>query len=544
MILFWDLIEESPVFSDAERLKVINAFARQLTHRKDEGIYGLRETPPWVDSRHGQWSAISLYCLARYFQRDAPHPIWEQCLRGARLSFRPLHEHAWIAGESDNLFWYNTAIAPSLTFLLLDGDRVPVKNGVLRELLRGQEALISGLEPDWALNYAAIDYLHKAAYLLQDGRYLFYRQRTGVDTRVFRLGQSFWPEPHLKPVPPRDLVGRWTVHQLPLPAWRDRANGFTLDESFYFGSFRSTPDASGDFILIDGFNGESRNPYHTFAILELRLAGNTLLKGYRNQVLTRADGLVEPRVALDAALRYRDVVGETAAVVAEVPNAAYSHWRRTLAQRVGRYALVVDDLTFRTHSENLTVQTLWEAVGGRWEPGEHTIRVPVPATVLPKGWQRLPALKMRIVTEPAGEEMLARLDTLDIALLRAREPGAWMELTFRLEKPFAGEVYADLLNYVDRGKVRFTLDGRSVGEEVDHYAPEALPARVPLGRQRLAAGEHRLRVLVTARRPGSEPCYAGLAGLSLRPEGAPAAGGPASGCIRSSDLVPATAASG
>ncbi|MCX7827174.1 MAG: hypothetical protein N2689_16715, partial [Verrucomicrobiae bacterium] len=84
----------------------INAFARQLTHRKDEGVYPLTRPPSAVGSRHGQWSAVSLYCLGRYFQRDYADPVWAQCVRGAQLHFAPLREHAWVAGESDNLFWY------------------------------------------------------------------------------------------------------------------------------------------------------------------------------------------------------------------------------------------------------------------------------------------------------------------------------------------------------------------------------------------------------------------------------------------------------
>jgi len=360
MILFWDLIEESPVFSDEERLRVTNAFSKQLSHRKGEGIYGRTAPPAGVGSRHGQWSAISLYCLGRYFQKDYPNPIWQHCVESAKLHFKPLHKHAWVSGESDNLFWYNTGIAPVLTYLLLTGDRKPVENGVLQMLLRGQEMLISGRRPDWALRSASIGYLHKAAYLMQDGRYVHYRQRTGVDMNVFRLGQSFWPEKHLKPQPPKDLVDRWSINYLPEPMWRARNSGLELGESFLFGSFRTAADASGDFILIDGFNGASRNPYHTFAILELCIDGHTLLKGYRNQVLTRADGLVEPHIPMDAALKYQKVVGKMATVVAEVANAPYCNWRRTLAQRVQRYALVVDDLTFRTASDNLEIQIQWE----------------------------------------------------------------------------------------------------------------------------------------------------------------------------------------
>ncbi len=360
MILFWDLIEESPVFTDKERLRVTNAFSKQLNHRKNEGIYGLTSPPRCVGSRHGQWSAISLYCLGRYFRKDYPNRIWHQCIEGAKLHFKPLHSHAWIAGESDNLFWYNTAIAPIFTYLTLTGDRKPVENGVMRTLLRGQEILVSGRQPDWALNAASMGFLNKAAYVMQDGRYVHYRQRTGVDTEVFRLGQSYWPEPNLSPKPPDDLVGKWSINPLPEPMWWARNNGFPHAESFLFGSYRSTTDASGDYILIDGFNGASRNPYHTFAILELRLGGHTLLKGYRNQVITRADGLVEPHIAMNAALKDCDVIGQTVYAVAEVPDAAYCNWRRTLIQRVGRYALIIDDLTFRTDAENMQVELLWE----------------------------------------------------------------------------------------------------------------------------------------------------------------------------------------
>ena len=261
MIVFWDLIEESPVFSDEERLRVANAFARQLNHRRDEGIYRLTKPPVAVSSRHGQWSAVSLYCLGRYFNRDYLNPVWAQCLRGAALAFAPLHKQAWLDGESDNLFWYSTGLAPVFTYLLLSGDRAPMQNGVAATLLRAQEVMVSGRVPDWALRSAALDYLHKAAYLTQDGRWLEYRKRTGMDTGVFRLGQSFWPEEHLKSALPADLTGQWTVTQMPKPHWLRRGNGFPFEESFYNASFRSAPDASGDYILLDGFNGASRNPY-------------------------------------------------------------------------------------------------------------------------------------------------------------------------------------------------------------------------------------------------------------------------------------------
>ncbi|MBN2128107.1 MAG: hypothetical protein JW741_01370 [Sedimentisphaerales bacterium] len=381
-ILFWDLIEESPLFTDQQRLQITNAFSRQLNRRKGEGVYGLTQPPRCVGTRHGQWSAISLYCLGRYFNKYYPDPIWAQCVRSGELAFGSLHQHAWVAGESDNLFWYNTAIAPIFTYMVLTGDRQPLHNGVIEKLLRGQEALISGRDRDWALNSASLGLLNKAAHVTGDGRWITYRERTGVDTNIFRLGQSFWPDETIQPKAPADLVGKWTTLDLPKPAWRARGNGLPLGQSFYFASFRSAPDASGDFILLDGFNGAARNPYHTFDILQLRLAGHTVLDGYHNQVLASADGMVEPRVAMDAALVYADVTGPTATAVGEVPRAAFCKWRRTIVQRTGRYALVVDDLAFRTDSRNMTVTTTWQVPGGSWDQRRGAIRLPpaAPAT--------------------------------------------------------------------------------------------------------------------------------------------------------------------
>ncbi len=381
LILYWDLIEESPVFTDEERLAVTNAFARRLAHSQDRSTYFRTETPDGVGTRHGQWSALSLHTLARYFDKYYPDAVWAQALRAGELAFSSLDEHAWLAGENDNLFWFCTGIAPTLSYLVLSGHRAPIENGVLETLLRGQEVLISGRKPDWALNYAALDYFNKAAYLTGDGRWIDYRDRTGLDTDVFRLGQSFWPGDDIAAVPPADLVNSWLVHPMPVPMWRSRATPFDLDESFMWMSFRSAASGGGDFVLIDGFNGASRNPYHTYDILELRLAGRTLLEGYMNQVLTSADGLVEPLVPMDGQLLYHDVLGSTAIVVGQVPHLAFASWRRTLAQRTGQYGLIVDDLTFRTQSANMHVDTTWQFTSGRWDASRQAISASAP------GWE-------------------------------------------------------------------------------------------------------------------------------------------------------------
>ncbi|NOZ24087.1 MAG: hypothetical protein GXP25_23670 [Planctomycetes bacterium] len=521
MILFWDLIEESPVFTDEERLRVTNAFSKQLLHRKDEGIYRLTQPPRCVGSRHGQWSAVSLYCLGRYFQTYYPNPIWKHCVESAKLHFGSLHDYAWVGGESDNLFWYNTGHAPILTYMLLTGDRKPLENGVLRTLLRGQEILFTGRENDWDLRSASIGFLHKAAYLLQDGRWIWYRERTGVDMSIFRLGQSYWPDKDLAPTPPTDLIGKWSIFQLSEPAWEARNNGFPLEHSFAFGSFRTALDASGDYILIDGFNGASRNPYHCFAVLRLRIDGNSLLDGYLNQVLTRADGMVEPKVAMNGALRYRNVIGPTAVCVGEVPDAAYCNWRRTLVQRTGKYALFVDDMTFRTDSDNMEVQIKWENSGKvrRSVPAPGVLALQIPGgkmgTDRTAGQSPFFALDAQCTHNLKTERPLVRLEDYNTLLLRSPEPGGWIEMPFELKEKPQGELFVNFLKYKDRGIVQVKLDGKPVGKPTDLYAPDVAPGQISLGRD-VAAGKHVLRVETVGSNPNSGRCYVGLVGISVR----------------------------
>ena len=360
MILLWDLIEESDLFTDEERLRITNAFSRQLEHRSGEGIYGAAAPPPYVGDRHGDWAAVSLFCLGRYFQKDYPHPVWKRCLTAADRYFSALRQHGWFAGMNDHLFWYTSFYDPVLDYILLSGDRTAVENGNLGKVLATQEIVSTGLVEDWGVSASSLSFFNKAAYLTGDGRWLSYRDRTRMKTDLFRLGQSFWPGENLPPSPPTDRAGRWTIQKMPEPMWRARNNGISLANSFLWGSYRSSIGAGGDYVLLKGFNGGGRLPYHNCSVMELRLGGATLLKGYRNQIQPSLDGMVEPEVAMDGSLLYHDVVGETATAVMEIPKLAFCNWRRTLAQRIGRYALIVDDLAFRVGCGNARLVTRWE----------------------------------------------------------------------------------------------------------------------------------------------------------------------------------------
>lgn len=379
MILYWDLIEESPVFTDEERLRVTNAFASQLKHRQKEGCYRRKGAACKVGSRHGQWGAVCVYAVSRYFARDYGDRVWQEGLQHAAWEFESLHHYDWVHGENDNLFWYGTSMAPLVCYLTLSGDRIPLENGVLSKLMRAQEILLPGTPSHRHLRYIALDHFHRLAYLFNDSRWLRYRDQTQLLSAAadFRLGQSFWPDAELDRASPEkdDTYGMWTIDTMPEERWQALGNGLPWKQTFTFGGFRSEMGERGDYLLVDGYNGQGRNPYHCFAICEMRIAGDTILQGYHNQLIVRVDGLVEPTVPLGAALERTGVLNGVVFATAYVPNAPFSSWRRHLIQRIGEYMLVVDRLRFRAESDNAEIQTSWDTPPLAWNDGERRLEV-------------------------------------------------------------------------------------------------------------------------------------------------------------------------
>jgi len=260
-----------------------------------------------------------------------------------------------------------------LNYLLLTGDRVPVEKGVLAALLRPVEILASGREGDRLLVQSPITFFHQAAQLTGDGRWLEYARRTGADRTSFHIGQSWWPA--IAAVPPAGLVESWQVHGVPDPQWRERNVGVSGEESFNFLSYRNAPDATGDFILLDGLQAELRQ---SLGILELRQGGQTILEGRHNALKTRIEGMAEASVPADGALKHQRVVGEIATAILESPKDPAAVWRRSIINRRGHYTLLLDSLTPRVDSPGLEVQLSWETAEGDWAvgPGASALLLP------------------------------------------------------------------------------------------------------------------------------------------------------------------------
>ncbi len=373
MMLLWDLVEESPFFTDEQRLRVTQAFAEQLRHWQAEWAYAGRhygDPDALIGTRHDQWAAVSLYALSRYFQKYYPNPVWERNQQAVQDYFGSFARTFHVAGELDHLWWYTTSYEPLVAYMVLSGDRRGVDNGNLETLMRGYDLLVQGRRDGPYVRQFSLTMAHRCAYLTGDGRYLYYRDLTSLDTNVFRIGQSFWPT--IAPRPPEELAYQALARPLSPDEARSRLPAVPYEQAFQFAGYRTGITDQDDYLLLDGFYGGSRNPYHCLALTELRHGPTTVLAGYLSQAVVRQSGLVEPTVPVGSALTRCAALGKIAHFEARVPDLAYGAWERRIVHVAGGWTLVVDEFVARDDVRNLDFAVQWE--------------LPANATLTDAGW--------------------------------------------------------------------------------------------------------------------------------------------------------------
>jgi hypothetical protein len=338
----FDLIEESPLFSDQERLHITNKLLMHQIEYDPKHTY----TAPNGD-RHGLWHLMNIYTGSKYFATYYPDPVWNKRIVNVRTSFRAfLGNPTW--GDRDTLYWVSTSLEPVFEFFLMDGYDEFVGSGTAKTMLRALEVLMTGDEVDDSNKFLSMGLLLRAAHMTGDDRYLWQLRRAGYDMDVFRIGQSYWPSTMADPTPPTDLVG--TVAVVPL-AGKDRASSGTAvseGEGFQVLSYRTGLERHDDYFLLDGFEGLGRHPYQVNTLLRLRMfGGKDVLSGYGSGLHVWFNGMNGSSVARAAALQEHVAAPTFAYVRTEVPDMPGSRWQRHLLYLKGEAAVVLDQVTAR-----------------------------------------------------------------------------------------------------------------------------------------------------------------------------------------------------
>lgn len=152
---------------------------------------------------------------------------------------------------------------------------------------------------------------------------------------------------------------------------------------------------------------------------------------------------------------------------------------------------------------------------------------------IPPGPERLPESdEVLIEGEGAIDEATSSGDRMSFQRLggtwsggghlfyQADAEGDFVEIPFTVEAEGAYDVYVYLTRSWDYAVVQCALDGRDVGRPFNAYSPDVKPPeRVRLGRHRLSAGVHRLRLTAVGRDGQSKGYYMGLDAVGLKPAG-------------------------
>lgn len=368
----YDLIEESPGFTDEERLRITNKLVEHQFELDPEGTY----SKPLGD-RHATWHMLCIYSGSRYFSRYYPDPLWERRLTNVRKAFASFNIDPTWGSQGDTLNFVATYIEPLFEFALLDGPTTFVDSGAARTFMQGLETLMTGDEVDDYNFFLPHNLLFKAAWLLKDSRYIWMANQLGLDFSKFRIGQSYWPAVEAPVMPLKEMSGSITIAPLSKIDRETTKTPVPLNEAFQVLSYRTGLEKNDDFLLLDGFAGTGRHPFQLNTLLRLRMFnGKNILAGYANDLSVWPSGMSEPQVARSAALKGKVTTKTFAFIHTEVPDMPGSRWQRRIVYLKDRHAVVVDRVSAR-ESGRFDVLSSWEVGGGVELEGKASSRIEV-----------------------------------------------------------------------------------------------------------------------------------------------------------------------
>ena len=355
MILYWDLVEESPVWTEADRKKINEAFYRQLHYTLTKNDY----TNPYkfantrvkrgID-RHTDWEGAGLYAVARYFNKYFPCPEGPEAIRLVQNFMDPRFED--LCYGTTSRFWAHSNMEPDFFYAVLSGDRRYINNFAIKEYAR--DLLITGNWENRPENKRSRDSnwdasplcsLLQIAYLTQDDAFVKIAETLPLDKNCFRLGQSFYPAKPYGRNRAEEANGRWDAYRG--AAWKlEPAPPFPVEYVRNVMSYHDSTDDTGDFWFYDtSYAPGLREVARSLAIYRLRIDGIPVLNGHGNTMRLYADGAsVAPQPYYAKVLNY-GVSGPFVYAEALVPNCDDFDWKRTAILRKRQYMVLIDELT-------------------------------------------------------------------------------------------------------------------------------------------------------------------------------------------------------
>jgi len=288
----WDLIEESPVLSDADRLMITNFFRNSVADEK-EGIGNLRKLlkrKRLIQGNHQSQTACGIMVVADYLRRYYPSELHEKWYREALEFFEPYRTKGCYLGDDEGM---QGASISNIMAAVRRTEDDPAQHPFLGRVL-------NRLMPNYS-NFGVFPLYGDQTYPCRFGAGWY---RIGAET--LRLPEYLWmahfistasctappkipsePEPpswsrlDLLPRQPKDFVGlQWaepdeTLYSMARPKWI-KENGIAMADCFGRAAFRAGITPDDDYLLLDGVQlGHAYDDMN--GILEYSTLGRTFL---------------------------------------------------------------------------------------------------------------------------------------------------------------------------------------------------------------------------------------------------------------------------
>ena len=384
-MIAWDLLEEAPVFDDAERLWFTRKLWEALCHQRTEKEINYRTFLRVKDTHeqrrnHAARYASSLYFGARYFDIYYGVPETRSWLDDVRTFWRP-QMTSFAVGEGSAPIAHITRIK-ALMYALAEDSRSYLAPDVLgamadKEMIRTVGPVWTGYS-NWAqplvLWCLAAHELDRPHYLkpieLQDPAMLTVRMPW---QSTWEPGRSFW-DGQRPPVAGPGQVADW-VGAMPVdPDYYETANAYGAktapDESaFELLTFRDPLLEGSQYLLLGGHCTGSYSADEANAITFLNLGGQRWLwgggrKGGRVATVRKHSSVVVVRDGQCGVLPAYAAVEQTGSTDrwgyarTVLPGYNGTDWHRTVVNLANQWVLVMDEITAREPGDFL-LESRW-----------------------------------------------------------------------------------------------------------------------------------------------------------------------------------------
>ena len=377
-VQMWDLLEEDPAFSDADRLTITNMLLKVGRVDRKRWERSLKDTPR-ICGGHQLDQGLCIYYLGDYFAKyyDLPEAKeWRE--RGAEMYRK--QSQALRVDHDSNDYEFLVIDRFIMHWALKSGDLTYFENGKARQASDLAIMCVDnlGYRPGFGDSWAALGappktLLTLAAWYFNDGRYKWLIRDEGVGPGDFAND--------VEPVLPKDMLGvvmfplseehweNYTRLKLDAPAELP-AQVVPQADAFDKITFREAFDPAAQYLMLDGSARGGHGQKDGNAFIRLTDQGRIWLvdddyiaampKDHNAVTIVRnGSNAVQPPLAGVAAFANLPSMGMSDTFV---PSYCGVDWHRHVLWQKGRYFLVFDQLTAREAGE-YRFKCLWRSLG-------------------------------------------------------------------------------------------------------------------------------------------------------------------------------------